>query len=255
MKKLFLLMLLMPTFALAALGPDDDLIVLGERVGIVTKTTTLKELEEHFSKSGKSEQIKTYLVDVGEGELACQTEIYPQTPKQAKIIWKTSYDRLGLDESTRIADDSEQKKWDLKCREYVESTTIERVELLGNYSGVLNKRVPFSYHTADGLRSELNITQLNKLNGSPTRYTILCQCCGDNSLTFGKGKYSGYLYGYIEPQLSKKEEERVRKIFKRRYSVDGYIDDETKPNLPKSIEDKIILVGLQVYLEKNEYGY
>lgn len=259
MKKLFLLLLLMPSFSFAALGPDDNLIVLGERVGLVTKTTTLKELEDYFAKSGKPEQIKTHLDDIGRVDFipACQTTIYPKTPKELTILWKIEDKYLSLNE---LIDDATQQKWNKKCSKIARSQPIRNIDITG-YSGDDGMLVPFSYHTANGLRAMLSVTQMNELNGIPTRYDLFYSSAPEyTGLDFKGRKYGGYLFGDIQywpdegssREVQEAEEKLIREILDKRLGDKNYKDDPTKPYLPKRFEDKIFLVYLTVYFERQD---
>ena len=69
----------------ASLGPDDNLIIPGERVDMITKDTTEAEL---IAKLGKGNVRRVVDDTWGDGERRCVTWVFPNQDKELVIFWK-----------------------------------------------------------------------------------------------------------------------------------------------------------------------
>ena len=134
-----------------------NLIIPGERVGFINKNTTEGELKQLLPVN----QTKRVLYYMGEGVYACATEIFPDSDSSAVIIWKNS-------DSFKLFDDTIQlQKNETECKEKPLFMSPISVKIKGG-----------NWHTENGVKIGLSLTELEKTTGSSVLFDD-CACDTD----------------------------------------------------------------------------
>lgn len=137
----------------AALGPDDELIVPGERVGLVTKNTTEQELINHLGAS-----YRRTAIPIGEGYCSAGSIIYEGTVNELLIIWR---DSANSNMEFQCSDDPENAD----VKKALEGAKFERPDL------VKITLADSAYHTQDGIRIGIPVTDIEKIVGKPFSFS------------------------------------------------------------------------------------
>jgi len=113
-----------------AASTNDFVIIPGERVGMITATTTEAELQEMYG----ADKVKIQSIPIGEGDTQEGVILYPGTPNELEIIWETAASE-GRPAFIRIGKDSTQ--W--KTQEGITiGTTLEELEEINGEPFILN---------------------------------------------------------------------------------------------------------------------
>lgn len=142
----FLLALSLPVAAHAALGPDDELIIPGERVGLVTKTTTEDELKNYLGDS-----YKRVAIPVGEGYCRAGSMIYEGSVNELLLIWR-DYDN----------------SMEFPCSDDPDNAEVKEKLRTANFSKPDSVKITIAdsaYHTETGIRIGLSVADLEKALG------------------------------------------------------------------------------------------
>ncbi len=220
---LSILLVYSSAFAAEAASQTDNLIVPGERVGILTPAITETELKRVLPEN----QIRRILYDVGEGEYHCATEVFPNSEKAATIIWGSD---KALYEPYKDGDASQKR--------------CDAVPPLYDAQFVAIEKSSFYWRTVNGIGAGMNLMQLEKANHAPITFSI-CECdYGGNVMNWNKGKFSPNLYMHLD-YYSKGDLQP---------SLERYI---TKPNqgvdstdVPSKLKSKISIEKIIVYFDK-----
>jgi hypothetical protein len=122
--------------------------VPGERVGLVMNSTTESELKTVL----KSGEYKRALVDIGEGTCHFGAVLYPGTQKEISLVWRS-------------------RDAEVDCTGEAGQTNAA-LEHHSPFSAVDSVRVESpAWHTAQGVKTGLNIPQLQKINGHAFLYS------------------------------------------------------------------------------------
>lgn len=119
---------------------DDLLIVPGERVGMITRTTTEAELEQLYG----AENLKMQRIAVAEDSEREGVILFPGTNKEVEIIWQTATSE-GTPAFVRISKDSTVWKTEdgitigstLEALEKVNGTPFQFYGFEWDYSGLV----------------------------------------------------------------------------------------------------------------------
>ena len=220
---LSLLLVCSSAFAAEAASQADNLIVPGERVGILTPSITETELKRILPEN----QIRRILYDVGEGEYHCATEVFSNSEKAAAIIWGSD---KALYEPYKDGDTSKKR--------------CDALPPLNDAQFVAIEKGSTYWRTAKGIGVGMDLKQLEKANNAPVTFSI-CECdYGGNVLNWNKGKFSPSLYMHLD-YYSKADLQS---------SLEHYV---TKPDqgvdstdVPSKLKSKITIEKIIVYFDK-----
>jgi hypothetical protein len=179
--------LLAASSAHADLGTNDNLIVPGTRVGLVTANTTESELKVAL----KPGEYKRALIDVGEGYCRHGSVLYPGTEKEISIVWKS-------------------EGQDVDCMpESASLQTLEDEDSYANpaYAKIDNKGL--AWHTQEGIKTGLTVAELQKINGRFFTFSGFGWDYGGRVLSWEKGTVPGSLavalnYGELPLAMQKR---------------------------------------------------
>jgi len=176
---LIALLLLASTVSGTTKPVDDNQIIPGERVGILTKNTTEKELQRQLP----AHSIRRILYDEGEGPIVCATEIFPDSNKSAVIVWR---DNRGV-----YTDDKNGRTANEKCNAAPAFSKPDYVVIWRD-----------AWRTQNGARIGMNLRELEKANRKAITF-LSCECCGDGGVVdWGSGTLSGSIYSDLDGSVS-----------------------------------------------------
>lgn len=163
------------TVVLAVLWPgvapaadDDTLIVPGERVGFITRSTTEADIQKRLEPS----QYRRDLIDVGEGEGRRALILFPNSDREIAILWKSDKETLS------------PGQWEAAWNN---APALERPE----YILIVPPNSP--WHTAEGVRVGVTMKKLETINGGPFTFNGFGWLHSGRLRSWEEGRLSAYL--------------------------------------------------------------
>ncbi len=141
-------------------GENDFLIIPGERAGFITAHTDYETLSRLLPEHG----YRAVAVSLSEGMYRCGTAIYPDTPNEMRIVWKSDTEVIWETLNTP------KEKIDAECAQKTAFRQPEYVEVGG--VGASGQSL---WHTKENLRLGLGIAEVERINGKPFEIMI-CDC-------------------------------------------------------------------------------
>lgn len=148
--------------AQAALGPDDRLIVPGERVGAVTQETTEDDLVKRF---GQPNVVRRLVPDGDDGEFSCAIALMPKTSRELILRWRDMPARYRGGKGMGAED----------------RAGCERAPLFTRIASVTIPAGSKWWKTKEGVAVGSRLTSLVQANGADVSFYAAESGCGDVS--------------------------------------------------------------------------